>query len=191
MSYFERPVLIMFTSLPGSGKSYFARQAAERMRAVRLSSDAFRPAMFGSVESWREAEERFGRQAMLDQLFGAMDYASEQILLAGDDLIYDTNTNKRAYRRAEEERAERFGAVAVAIQLEVPYEVALQRGQDREEQADQHRNDEAGMRELIARIQAETDPFENSELVVRLDGQAPFNEQFASFETQVKRLIHV
>jgi predicted kinase len=189
MSYFDRPILVMFTSIPGSGKSYFARQAAERMGAVRLSSDAFRPAMFGSVEAWREAEEKFGRRPMLNQLFGAMDYASEQVLLAGNDLMYDTNTNKREYRRVQDQRAHKSGAVAIVIQLEVPYEVALQRGQDREEQADQRRKDEAGMRELIDRIQSETDSFDADERVISLDGQKPFVEQFAEFEKQVKELL--
>jgi len=190
MSYFERPVLVMFTSIPGSGKSYFARQAAERMQAVRLCSDALRPAMFGSIEAWREAEANNGRQAMLGQLFGAMDYASTQILAAGNDLIYDTNTTKREYRSAEEKRAEKFGATAVVVHIETPYEVALKRGQDREEQPDQNRHNEEVMRGLIDRMKAETDPFDPAERVVNLDGQVPFEEQFTSFENQVKELLH-
>ncbi len=190
MSYFEQPVLILFTSIPGSGKSYFARQAADRMHAIRLSSDAFRPAIYGSVEAWREAEQKNGRPAMLKQLFGAMDYAAQQILLPGADLIYDTNTNGRELRRAQEVMAKKFGAAPIVVHLEVPYEVALRRGQDREEQADQRRKDEAGMRELIDRIQSATDPFDSDELVVSLDGQKPFDEQFVDFEVQVKELLH-
>ena len=181
--------MVLFTSIPGSGKSYFARQAAERMRAVRLSSDAFRPAIYGSVEAWREAEKENGRPTMLKRLFGAMDYASEQILLTGADLIYDTNTNRRELRKAQGEKARKYGAVPIVVRLEVPYEVALQRGQDREEQADQRRKDEAGMRELIDRIKSVTDPFESDELVVNLDGEKPFDEQFIEFEKQVRKLF--
>lgn len=189
MSYFERPVLVMFTSMPGSGKSYFARQAAERMKAVRLSSDALRPAMRGSIEAWKEAEAIAGKETMHKQLFGMMGYVRDQVLAAGCDLIYDTNTNKRALRKAGMEQAVKFGATPVIVRLEVPYEVALQRGQEREEQADQRQHTEDGMRNLIDRIQDNTDPFDVSEPVVTLDGQKPFEEQFAEFERQAKEIV--
>lgn len=180
----------MFTSIPGSGKSHFARQAAQRMCAVRLSSDALRPAMLGSMESWYQAVDKNGRPKMLEQLFGAMDYVSEQVLAAGADCIYDSNMNKRDHREKQAERARRHNAIPTIVSLEVPYEVALRRGQEREEQADQRRKSEAQMRELIERIQNGTDPFGSSELVVRLDGQKSFNEQFADFEAQAAELLN-
>lgn len=179
----------MFTSIPGSGKSYFARQAAERMGAVRLSSDAFRPAMYGSVEAWREAESSEGRPVMLKRLFGVMDYAADEVLSAGVDLIYDANTNRRQLRKAQEDTAHRLRATPVVVHLEVPYEVALKRGQSRQEQADQRQQDEAGMRELIERIRQNTDPFDPEEYVVHLDGQDSFEVQFAEFEAQVQGFL--
>ena len=189
MSYFDRQILVVFTSIPGSGKSYFARHLADHIGAIRLSSDALRPAMYGSVKAWQEAEAVDGRPIMLKRLFDTMDYMTDQVLAAKVDLIYDANTNRHELRRAKAKTARAHGAVLIIVHLDVPYEVALQRGQDREEQDDQRRKDEPGMRALIDRIQAATDPFEPDEPVVHLDGQAPFSDQFAEFERQVNSLL--
>lgn len=144
MSYFEQPLLVTFTSIPGSGKSYFARQAAERMNAARLSSDALRGAIFGSLDAYYTDTERLGKARTLEYVFGAMDYAAEQLLTSG---------------------------------------------QEREELPDQRQKTEEGMRKLIERIQAGTDPFSKDEPVVSLDGMKPFGEQFVEFEAQVKEIL--
>jgi len=189
MSHFDRPVLVMFTSIPGSGKSYFARQAAVRMGAIRLSSDAIRLAIFGSLDAYRQEADRLGKERVLEYVFGAMGYAGDQILGNKQDLIYDTNTNRRLLRDKTAERAHRSQAVPIIVHIEVPDEVAMRRGQEREELPDSRRKTAESMRELIDRIQAGTDPFGDDESVVNLDGMAPFEEQFADFESQVKEIV--
>jgi predicted kinase len=189
MSYYKKPLLIIFTSSPGSGKSYFSRQAAKKMNAVRLSSDALRVGMFGSIEATHALEDKLSKIEVLNYLFGAMDYAAEQVLMTGQDVFYDANSNKRIHRSAQEDRAAKYGAIPVVVRLTVPYEVALRRGQEREELPDQRKKTEESMRELIQRIQSNTDEPGADENVIELDGQAPFEKQFAEFERRVGEIL--
>lgn len=189
MSYFKQQILVIFTSSPGSGKTYFSRQATERLGAVRLTSDSMRRAIFGSTNEHERIKEVLGRPTVLSYVFNAMDYSAEQVVSAGHDLIYESNNNKRDQRRHAQELANKCGAAVIVVHLEVPYDVAMKRIQEREDASDSRPFDEQGARELLDRIQSNTDPFDNDELVVNLDGQLPFDEQFAEFERQVKELI--
>lgn len=43
----KRQLLVMMLGVPGSGKSFFARQLADSLGFVRVSSDAIRTRLFG------------------------------------------------------------------------------------------------------------------------------------------------
>ncbi len=189
MNYFRQQIIVTFTSSPGSGKTYFSRQATERLGAVRLNSDSMRRAIFGSADEHERVKEMLGRPAVLSYVFNSMDYSAEQVVSAGHDLIYEANNNKREHRRHTQKLASKYGAVPLVVHLEVPYDVALKRIQEREDASDSRPFDKQGARELLDRIQSNTDPFDDDELVVNLDGRLPFDEQFAEFERQVKELI--
>ena len=148
-----------------------------------------RHALFGSADEHERIKKLLGRTTVLSYVFNAMDYSAEQVISAGNDLIYESNNNKRINRRYIQELAYKYGAIPIVVHLEVPYDVALKRIQEREHACDSMPRDEQSSRELIDRIQSNTDPFDDNELVVKLDGQMPFDEQFAEFERQVKYLI--
>lgn len=189
MNYFKQQIIVTFTSSPGSGKTYFSRQATERLGAVRLNSDSMRRAIFGSADEHERIKEILGRPTVLSYVFNSMDYSAEQVVSAGHDLIYESNNNKREHRQHTQKLASEYGAVSITVHLEVPYDIALKRIQEREHASDSRPLDEQGARELLDRIQSNTDPFDDDELIVNLDGQLPFDEQFAEFERQVKKLI--
>lgn len=88
MSYFKRQIVVMFTSSPGSGKTYFSRQTAERLGAVRLASDSMRRAIFGSIEEDTRMKQLLGCPTALSYVFNAMGYSAQQVVSAGNDLIY-------------------------------------------------------------------------------------------------------
>lgn len=183
----NRPLIIVFLGFPGSGKTYFARQLAEKLQAVTLNSDALRLSMFGSLERIEEIRRR-NRSRLYADVFGAMDYAARQALLAGHSVIYDAQQTKRENRRGIEEIAKETGAIPVLVWMKTDPEVALKRGQEREARADSHQYTEEKMRYLIDRFDEVTDLPEPDENVIEISGELPFEEQYDIFAKGVEAL---
>jgi predicted kinase len=184
----ERPLLLMFLGYPGSGKSHFARAVADKLGAVRINGDSMRISMFGSREEIEKIYSTGDRNILNSYVFGGLNYAAEQILARGHDVVYDAHHNKRIDRTELEELAARHDALPVLIWVKTPLEVAVHRGQTREETIDQRRLSEEKIRESIARHQAVTDEPDSGEIVIAIDGQVPFDEQFKSFEAQLETI---
>ncbi len=183
----DRPLIVVFLGFPGSGKTYFSRQLAEKIRAVTLNSDALRVSMFGSLE--RIDEIRISdRPRLYDDVFGAMDYAARQCLLAGHSVVYDAQQTKRKDRRGIEKIAADCGAVPVLVWMKTSRETALRRGQEREARDDSHQYDAEKMVRLIDRFDSITDLPGDNENVVEISGEVPFEEQFEVFDNFVAGL---
>ncbi len=130
-----KPLLFVLFGYPGSGKSFFAKQLAERKGYIRLNGDSMRVAMYGSVEALKNEDAADVRS----KIFKAIDYGVGQILAAGKTVIYDANNNARRIRRDKEKLAEKHGAEAVVVWVEAPKDIAAKRTQDREATVDQRR----------------------------------------------------
>lgn len=83
-----KPLIIVFVGFPGSGKTYFARRLAEQLPAVTFNSDALRVAMFGSIENVERIRQN-DQSRLYDDVFGAMNYATRQVLKAGYSVVFD------------------------------------------------------------------------------------------------------
>lgn len=188
MSYYNKPILLMFLGVPGSGKSYFARQIADNLNAIRLSSDAMRLSIFGSLNYMNKLYQSKKGYILNTYTFGAMNYATEQLLMKGQDVVYDTNHNRRQDRLNLEAMAQKYNAVPVLVYIKTPYEVALKRGQERPEQLDQRRLSESKMREVMDLHLSRMDLPEQPELVIEVDGQLDFKDQFKVFEKSMKEI---
>lgn len=182
----QKPILHMFLGSPGSGKSFFARNLAENINAVRLNGDSMRIALYGSPE---EIDQQPDKNLVNSRTFGALDYSVVQVLKAGHSVVYDAHHNKRSIRARLEELAEEHGAVPVVVWIKTPYEVALKRGQTRDTTPDQRRLSEEKMIETIERHMANFDEPVESELVITIDGTIPFEEQLASYKRQISSLL--
>jgi predicted kinase len=189
MSYYEKPLILMFLGSPGSGKSYFAKHIADKLNAVRINGDSMRLAIFGSLEEIERIYHSNDRRKVNEYVFNGLDYVAEQILQRGQDVVYDAHQNKRIDRETVEQIAERQHALPVVISIKTPYEVAVKRGQTRESQVDQRQLSEEKMREVIARHQANTDEPVKTEHVIVLDGEIAFEEQFKEFEKRLKEIM--
>lgn len=181
----DQPLLIVFLGFPGSGKTYFSRQLAEKIQAVTLNSDAMRLAMFGSLEKIDEIRRTDNARLYVD-VFGTMDYAARQALKAGYSVVYDAQQTKRENRRSIEKIARESGAIPVLVWIKTSREVALKRGQEREAAADSHQYDAEKMAYLIDRFESVTDLPEEGENVIEISGEVPFEEQYAVFTEAVK-----
>lgn len=171
----NRPLLILFFGSPGSGKSYFAEQLAERIHGVRLNGDSMKVALFGSYEAIR-AEGRI--QESNQRGYSALNYVTGQILQAGHTVVFDANNNKRSSRDALRQIANQHGGVVVVVCVNTPAEIARERALHRESSADKPSFTESEYHETLARQKAATVELGDDENYIDVDGTKSFDSQY-------------
>lgn len=119
----DHPVLIMITGLPGSGKSFLAREVAERMPAVIVDSDFVRKILFphptyaGPESVW---VHRIAHVVV------------DRLLRTGHSVIYDATNLSEWHRSKVYYLADRAGAKLVIIQTVAPEPVIRERLEKRQ-----------------------------------------------------------
>jgi len=176
------PLIVMFIGPPGSGKTYFGTRLAKELGALRLNSDALRLSMFGSLEEIEMIRHSENRSLLYDQVFGAMNYATEQALLAGYSVVYDAQQAKRSDRKRMEALASKCGAIPILVWLDTEPEVAIYRSSNRDQHNDSHRYDEVKSRMLVERFAHNTDLPEIDENLIKISGETKFEDQYAIFQ---------
>jgi len=175
----QKPVVIVFLGSIGAGKSFFARRLAKKLSIVRINSDAMRAAM---DEQWGEEANR--------RLWGAGDYAVEQVLAAGYPVIYDAaRFNRLEAREKLRAIANKIGAQVIIVWIETPREVAALRAETRELTDDQRPFTKEEVEEIIDNHEKGFNPPESYEAVVKVSGEAPFDVQYKGFQEQLKELL--
>ena len=183
----DRPFLISFLGFPGSGKTTFSRQLAEKIGAVTYNSDALRISMFGSQEAIEEIRQS-QRSRLYDDVFGAMNYAAIQTIKSGYNVIYDAQMTKRRDRQRMEKLAQNSGGQFVLVWLQTSPEVAVLRGQEREARDDSHPYSMEKMKMLVERFARTTDAPSADENVIEISGEVSFDQQFQQFSDGLKRI---
>ena len=117
-----KPALVVLVGLPGSGKSYFARELARRHPFAVLDSDALRQSLF------RNPRHTLAEHA---RLFPAQHLLLERLLARGISAIADATNLKEANRRPLYELAQRHGAELLIVRLAAPAAVIRARLKDR------------------------------------------------------------
>jgi predicted kinase len=174
----QKPLVVTFLGPIGSGKSYFAKQLSEKLNVIRFNSDAMRQAM---GDEWSvEAVRRVG---------GALDYAAEQVLRSHQSVIYDTaRFNKLDARRELGDIAGKTGAVVVLVWVEAPRDVIIDRVVSREPSTEHLQFSAEEAKQILERHDRAFVPPQEGEVCVKIDGLASFDEQYRSFQEQLKRL---
>lgn len=117
-----QPALIVVSGLPGTGKSHFCDQLAERLPLVILNSDMLRKTLFPSP-SYRAEES--------GQLFQAIHRLIEDLLKKGIPLVLDATNLSERYREHLYRIADRQKARLILVRVEAPAEVVYERLQAR------------------------------------------------------------
>lgn len=182
-----KPLLIVFLGHAGSGKTYFSRHLAEKINAVTLNTDALRLSMFDSLEKIDEIR-RSDKMRLYDDVFGAMDYAAKQTLLAGHSVVYDAQQTKRENRRNIEKIAAEAGAIPVLVWIKTSRETAIRRAQEREERDDSLRYNAEKIAYLVDRFDNVTDLPEPDENTIEISGEVTFEEQYRAFMRGIEGL---
>ncbi|MDP3878755.1 MAG: ATP-binding protein [Dehalococcoidales bacterium] len=117
-----KPVLVVVSGLPGTGKSFFCSKLAERLPFVVLESDALRKVLFPSP-SYSLEESSY--------LFRVIHSLIEKLLKRGNSLILDATNLSEQHREYLYSIADRLDAKLVLVRVEAPPEVVRGRLQSR------------------------------------------------------------
>jgi predicted kinase len=113
-----KPAFVAVSGLPGTGKSYFCTELAEKLPSVILESDALRKALFPSPSYSPEESSR---------LFRALHLLIERLLKQGISLIVDATNLSERYRERLYNIADRLDARLILVRVEAPPEVVYER----------------------------------------------------------------
>ena len=113
-----RPVFVVVSGLPGTGKSHFCNRLAERLPFLILETDALRKTLFPSPSYSQQESSR---------LFRAVHLLIEQLLKRGVPTILDATSLSERYREPLYSIADRLGAKLVLVRVEAPPEVVQER----------------------------------------------------------------
>jgi predicted kinase len=129
-----KPVFVLVSGLPGTGKSYFSRKLAARLPCVVLESDALRKRLCSSPDYSASESNR---------LFRACHCLIEDLLHGGHSVILDA-TNLVEYNRERLYKiAERLQVKLIIVQVEAPQELVRERLQSRFDRIDPEDNSDA------------------------------------------------
>ncbi len=113
-----KPVLIVVSGLPGTGKSYFCSKLAERLPFITLESDALRKVLFSSLTYSLQESSR---------LFQACHRLIEQLLRRGFSLILDATNLSERHREHFYSIADHLDVKLVLVWVEAPPQLVRER----------------------------------------------------------------
>ncbi len=143
------PLFVVVSGLPGTGKSFFCRQLAQRVPSVILESDALRKKLFLSPNYSAEESAR---------LFSACHLLIVELLEKGIPVIFDATNLSERHRERLYHISDNAGAKLILVSIEAPSNVVHQRLRARKERVDPQDRSDAGwevyqrMRENAQRI---------------------------------------
>jgi len=154
------PVLVVLNGLPGTGKSYFARQIAERVPLAVLESDALRKVLVRSP-SYTARENT--------QLFRALHEMIELLLARDVPVLLDATNTRESHRENLYEIARWHGARAIPVLLDAPEATVRQRLERRMNESPRGDSSDAGW-PVYQRLLAAWEPIGREHLVVDTSG---------------------
>jgi predicted kinase len=152
-----KPVLIMLSGLPGTGKSYLARRLVEILPFVIIESDWVRKTLF--PESQYTGEESYWVHRTCHALM-------TKLLRKGVRVIYDATNLHERHRELVYRLADSEGARLLIVKTVTPEEVASERLRSRHEESEDHHDiSDAGWR-VYKRMARRAEPIGRNYVVV-------------------------
>lgn len=118
-----KPLLILLYGMPGSGKTFVARQLCEDIAAAHIQGDRIRAELFENPTYSREENHIVA---------SLMTYMAGEFLKSGISVIFDTNAMRLSQRRALRNVAIKIGAEPILLWLQIDAESAYNRSSKRD-----------------------------------------------------------
>ncbi|MBM4452140.1 MAG: ATP-binding protein [Chloroflexi bacterium] len=151
-----KPAFVVVSGLPGTGKSYFCRELAEKTPFCIVESDALRKVLFSSPSYSQEESTR---------LFDACHALIGQLLQDGISVILDATNLSEYHREHLYAISSRTKAKLVLVRVEAPSELVYERLEVRDRGIHPEDKSDAD-REIYRRMQSRVDRIRRNHLVV-------------------------
>ena len=122
-----RPVMVVISGLPGSGKSYFSRRLVSQVPLLVLESDTLRKVLFPNP-SYTSTESA--------RLFRASHALIDDLLRQGTSILLDATNLVEGHRERLYHIADQVGVKLILIYLKAPPGVVYERLKGRSEGVD-------------------------------------------------------
>ena len=173
----SKPVLVIVSGLPGSGKSYFSRKLATQIPLLIIESDALRKVLFPTPSYTFEESSR---------LFNACHVLINDLLTEGTSVLVDATNLVESHRERVSHIANDAGATLVPIYLKANPEVIYQRLKGRSAGVDSEDNSDADW--LIYQNMCKTvEPIRREHFV--LDTSEEISEEVSKIADEIKRSL--
>lgn len=113
-----KPVMIMLSGLPGTGKSHLGRLLAQRLEAVIVESDQIRKGIF-PAPTYRASESELAHHVCR--------LVADRLLGQGANVIYDATNLNEPQRELIYHLADKHSARLVIVQTVAPEEIVRER----------------------------------------------------------------
>jgi predicted kinase len=174
----NQPLLIYMYGLPGSGKTFVARQLSALLGMAHINSEQIRQ-MITQTPHYEKEEQRTVRYLM--------NYMTERFLDAGMGVIYDVSANRVGERRALREMAAKHNAKDLMIWVQIDIDSAWARQEARDKRTfDDKFSEELDQKTFEQITQIMQNPQDEKPLV--LSGKHLFNSQK---NTIIRRLFEM
>ncbi len=178
-----KPILVLLYGMPGSGKTFFARQLCEQMQAAHLEADRIRSELFQNPNYGKEENH---------VVASIMTYMAEEFLRGGVSVVFDLNSARTAHRRLLRNIAARCKAATILVWLQIDPDTAFRRSvsRDRRKTDDHYAQDMTP--EIFRTALASMQNPDAGEPFLVISGKHVFSMQKNAFfrELRQHRLIH-
>jgi len=166
-SKLSKQLLIMLYGLPGSGKSFFSRQAGELLGIPVISSDRIRYELFDKPTYSRDEQQ---------VIINVMNIMLEEYLNNGMSVIYDVSLSRTTDRKALREFAKKQHVSTMLLWLQADLETCLMRAKNRDHRKADDKYSTEMTRELMETIEKQMQPPHGEDAVV-VSGKHLFESQ--------------
>lgn len=134
-----KPLFIMLYGMPGSGKTFVARQLNEHITSAHIQGDRIRAELF-EKPTYNKEENHI--------VASLMTYMASEFLNAGISVIFDTNVMRLSQRRALRNVAVKAGAAPVLLWLQIDADSSF----DRASKRDKRKHDDHYAQEMTPEV---------------------------------------
>jgi 2-phosphoglycerate kinase len=120
--------IIIFTGLPGTGKSTLSRQVADVLNVPLIAKDAIKEIMYDNI-GW--SDKGFSDK-LAHATFGIMDYITEQNLKNGRSMILESNYSPKLANEIFQEWQKVYGCKIIQIVCRTDINILARRYLDRQ-----------------------------------------------------------